>query len=108
MFSPANVIFTGVGVLVAVGDSDDLYELLLMVSCQAAKDVGASQDMLTDLFERVESLFKRLETYTEVPLTRAMTDTIVKIMVEVLGILAIATKEIKQGSASEPIPSVIL
>jgi hypothetical protein len=50
-----------------------------------------------------ENLFKRLETYTEVPLTHAMTDTIVKIMVVVLGILAIATKEIKQGSASEPI-----
>jgi len=32
-----------------------------------------------------------------------MTDTIVKIMVEVLGILAIATKEMKQGSTSEPI-----
>jgi hypothetical protein len=98
------VIFTGVGVLVAVGDSDDLYEMLLMRSCQVAKDVGASQDTLTDLFERIESLFKRLETYTEVPLTHVMTDTIVKIMVEVLGILAVATKGIKQGSASEPTP----
>jgi hypothetical protein len=59
MFSPAKVIFTGVGVLFAVGDPHNLYELLLMPSCQAAKDVGASQDMLTDLFERIESLFKR-------------------------------------------------
>jgi hypothetical protein len=91
-----------------VGDFDDFYKLLLMASCQAAKDVGASQDMLTDLFERIESLFERLETYTEVPLTHAMTDTIVKIMVEVLGILAIATKEIKQGSASKPTPFDIL
>ena len=32
-----------------------------------------------------------------------MTETIVKILVEVLGILAIATKEIKQGSPSESI-----
>ena len=70
---------------------------------QVAKEVGASQDTLTDLFGHIENLFKRLETYTEVPLTHVMTDTIVKIMVEVLGILAIATKEIKQGSASEPI-----
>jgi hypothetical protein len=30
-----------------------------------------------------------------------MTDIIVKIMVEVLNVLAIATKEIKQGRASE-------
>jgi hypothetical protein len=103
VFSPANVIFTGIGVLVAVSDSYDFHELLLTPSCQAAKDVGASQDTVTDLFGRIESLFERLETYTEVPSTHAMMDTIVKIMVEVLGILAIATKEIKQGSTSEPI-----
>jgi hypothetical protein len=36
----------------------------------------------------------------EVPPTVAMTDVIVKIMIEVLSILAIATKEIKQGRAS--------
>jgi hypothetical protein len=103
MFSPASVIFTGVGVLVAVSDPYDVYQLLLISSCKAAKDVGTSRDTLTDLFERIEDLFKRLETYTKVPLTHAMTDTIVQIMVEVLRILAIATKEIKQGSASEPI-----
>jgi len=32
-----------------------------------------------------------------------MTETIVKILVEVLAILAIATKEIKQARPSEPI-----
>ncbi|KAH9073559.1 hypothetical protein EDB83DRAFT_2191480, partial [Lactarius deliciosus] len=63
----------------------------------AAKDVRESQDALVDVFERVENFFKRLETYTEVPPTAAMTDIIMKIMVEVLGILAISTKEIKQG-----------
>jgi hypothetical protein len=36
-----------------------------------------------------------------VPPTAAMTDVIVKIMTEVLSILAIATKEIKQGRSSE-------
>lgn len=75
-----------------------------MPSCQVAKDVRASHDALIDLFGRIESLFKRLETYTEVPPTHAMMDVIVKIVVEVLGILAFATKEIKQGSASEPVP----
>jgi hypothetical protein len=39
--------------------------------------------------------------YTEVPPTPEMTDMMVKIMVEVLSILGIATKEIKQGRASE-------
>lgn len=37
------------------------------------------------------------------PTTEAMRDIIVRIMVEVLGIFAIVTKEIKQGRASEPI-----
>ncbi|KAH9073563.1 hypothetical protein EDB83DRAFT_82596 [Lactarius deliciosus] len=80
VFSPAKVIFAGAGVLLL-----------------AAKDVRENQDALVDVFERVENFFKRLETYTEVPPTAAMTDIIVKIMVEVLGILAISTKEIKQG-----------
>jgi hypothetical protein len=68
---------------------------------QAARDVSASRDALIDLFERIENVFRRLETYAEVPPTHAMMDLIVKIMVEVLGMLAIATKEIKQGLASE-------
>jgi hypothetical protein len=71
---------------------------------QAARDVGASQDALVDLFERIENFFMRLETYTEVPPTRAMMDLIVKILAEVLGILAIATKNVQQESASEFIP----
>ena len=59
--------------------------------------------MLLDIFVRIEGFFKRLESYTEVRPTAAMTDVIVKIMIEVLSILAIATKEIKQGRSSEPI-----
>ena len=68
---------------------------------QAAKDVRASQDTLVDIFERIESFFRRLEVYTGVTPTTEMTDTIVQIMVEVLSILGIAIKEIKQGWLSE-------
>ena len=64
--------------------------------------------MLMDIFVRIESFFKRLESYTEVPPTTAMADVIVKIMIEVLSILAIATKEIKQGRSSEYIDLRIL
>ena len=67
---------------------------------QAAKDVEASQGALVDLFSRIENFFKRLESYTTVQPTDAMTDIIVKIMVEVLNIFAVATKEMKQGRAS--------
>ena len=70
-------------------------------ACQAVKDVNAAQDALIDIFERIENFFKRLETYTEVPPTAAMTDIIVKIMVEVLNVFAIATNEIRQGRTSE-------
>jgi hypothetical protein len=76
-------------------------------STQAAKDVSASQDALIDIFERIENFFRRLEEYAEVPTTEAMKDIIVKIMVEVLGIFGIVTKEIKQGRASESTPGDI-
>ena len=68
---------------------------------QAAKDARASQDILIDIFERVEMFFRRLEIYIEVRPTPEMMDIIVRIMVEVLSILGIATKEIKQGRMSK-------
>ncbi|KAI9436836.1 ankyrin repeat-containing domain protein [Lactarius indigo] len=55
VFPPAKLVFAGVGVLLL-----------------AAKDVAASQDILVDIFGRIESFFVRLETYTEVPLTPEM------------------------------------
>jgi hypothetical protein len=67
----------------------------------AAKDVNASQEMLVDLFERIESFFKRLESYTELKPSEAMTDMMAKIMVEVLSIMAIVTVEIKLRRRSQ-------
>ena len=69
---------------------------------QAAKDVRASQDILIELFGRMEFFFKRLEAYIKVRPTTAMTDIIVKIVVEVISILGIVTKEIRQGRLSMP------
>ncbi|KAH9000383.1 hypothetical protein EDB92DRAFT_1812732 [Lactarius akahatsu] len=63
-FSPADVIFAGVGAL------------FLVVSFVYS--------------------FIRFEIYAKVPSTPAMTDAMVKIVVEVLDILATATKEMKQ------------
>ncbi|KAI0290287.1 hypothetical protein BC826DRAFT_1187375 [Russula brevipes] len=90
VFSPAGVIFTGVGILLA-----------------AAKDVRASQDTLVDIFERIEGYFRRLEIYTALSPTAEMMNVIVKIMVEVLCILGIATKEIKQGRAKKYVKKLI-
>ncbi|KAI9438139.1 hypothetical protein H4582DRAFT_1772108, partial [Lactarius indigo] len=67
----------------------------------AAKDVAASKDTLAELFERIGFFFNRLESYTEVTPTAAMTNIITKIMVEVLTIFGIATKELRRGSAKK-------
>ena len=103
VFSPAKVIFAGAGVLLSVSTFPDTVAIVRRsdtLGSQAAKDVSESQDALVDIFERIENFFRRLETYIEVPPTAAMTDIIVKIMVEVLNIFAISTKEIKQGRTS--------
>jgi hypothetical protein len=68
---------------------------------KAAKEADTSQDVLCNLFVRMENFFRRLESYTEVPPTPPMLDIIVKIMVEVLTILAIATIDLKRRRASE-------
>ena len=68
---------------------------------QAGKGVAESKDTLIDIFGRIEGFFGRLNTYTKVPLTPSMMDKMVQITVEILDILAIATKEMKQNRASE-------
>jgi hypothetical protein len=45
--------------------------------------------------------FRRLEVYTEVRPTSEMMDIIIQIMVEVICILGIATKELKQSRMSK-------
>ncbi|KAN0139299.1 hypothetical protein V8E53_002800 [Lactarius tabidus] len=84
VFSPASVIFTGIGVLLS-----------------AAQGVTASKDVLAELFERIGWFFARLETYTNVAPTAAMTNITTEIMVEVLRIFGIATKELQRGSAKK-------
>ena len=68
----------------------------LMSTSQVVRDVRASHSNIIDIFERMESFFLRLETYISVQPTAGMRDIIIKIMVEILSILAIATKEINQ------------
>jgi hypothetical protein len=102
-FSPAKAIFVGVGVLLSVrilGRTFVCVRTVLILS-QAAINVRASQETLIDIFERMEAFFQRLEIYTRVSPPPEMIDIIVKIMVEVLSILGIATKEMKQGRTSK-------
>ena len=60
-------------------------------------------DALEDLLESIEHFLKRLDIYTKVPPTPAMTEIVVKIMVELLSTLALATKQIRQGRPSESV-----
>ena len=69
---------------------------------QAALGVSASHDALIDLINCITNFLKRLHIYTEMTrLVSAMSDILVKIMVEVLSVLALATKQIKQGRFSK-------
>jgi len=69
--------------------------------CQTIKDVSTSYDALVDLLESIEHFMNRLDMYTRVPLTGAMTEMIVKIMVEMISTLALVTKQINQKRPSE-------
>jgi hypothetical protein len=68
---------------------------------QTAKAVRADQNTLSEMFERIEAFFLRLDIYTEVAPDHGMLDTITAILVEVLNFIGIATKEIKQGRTSK-------
>jgi hypothetical protein len=70
---------------------------------QAFEGVSADFDALMDLLESIEHFLKRLDIYTKVPPTPAMTEIVVKIMVELLSTVALATKHVKQGRPSESI-----
>jgi len=75
---------------------------------QAIKGVEDSYDALVDLLEAIEHFLKRLNIYLEIPLTPPMNELAVKIMVELLSTLALATNELKQGRLSESVLPDIL
>jgi hypothetical protein len=68
---------------------------------QVIKGVSSLFDALVGLLETIERFLNRLDIYTKVPPTPAMTEVVAKIMVELLSTLALVTKQIKQGRLSE-------
>jgi hypothetical protein len=101
-FQPTKAIFIGIDVLISVrilvlsiGLVCDIYQH------QAAIGVSGSYDALGELFECVGYFLTRLHIYTEkISSSPAMSDIMVKIMVQVINVLALATKQIKQGRFS--------
>ena len=68
---------------------------------QAADGVSASYDAVLELFECLGNFLKRLHIYSEISLDPLMMDTIAKIMVELISILAVAKKQISRGRLSK-------
>jgi hypothetical protein len=102
VFPPTKAVFSGIDILLSVSIS-------LVISApisvhiqnyQTAKDVSASYDALVDIFECIESFLRRLKIYTEIPPTPAMTEMVIKIMAEIIIVLALATKQMEQGRFS--------
>ncbi|KAH9987220.1 hypothetical protein BJV77DRAFT_1161438 [Russula vinacea] len=84
VFPPAKAVFSGIGILLS-----------------EAKHVRESYDAPADIFECIENFLRRLRVYTEIPLTSAMTEVVIKIMVELLSVLTLATKQINRGRFKE-------
>jgi hypothetical protein len=75
---------------------------------QAAKGVTSSWDAVLELLESIEHFLNRLDIYTCIPRTPAMDQMVVKIIMELLSTLAVATKELKQGRSSECVLADVL
>ena len=59
-----------------------------------------SYDALVNIFECIENFLRRLSIYNEIPPTPVMTETVINIMAELINVLSLATKEMKQGRFS--------
>ena len=71
-------------------------------AAQADKSVPSGLDAPIDLLESIEHILHRLHIYTRSSPTPAMDEIVVEIVVGLLSMIALATKELKQGRSSEP------
>ncbi|KAI0296778.1 hypothetical protein B0F90DRAFT_1819786 [Multifurca ochricompacta] len=62
-----------------------------------SSQVSTSYEMLIDLFRSLEAFLKRLNTHIKMPLTNAMMETVVKILLQLLSTLGLATQQVNQG-----------
>jgi hypothetical protein len=68
---------------------------------QAAKGIESSYELLVDLLGSIEHLLRRIEIYTHIPHTPVLDEMVVKIMIELISTLGLATKGLTQGRLSE-------
>jgi len=111
-FKPVKAMHASLAVLLSAAVCA-LFKFLRVYCChirvfQAAKGASDTYDGLLELLESIEHFLKRLDVYTKIPPTPAMDEMVVKIMVELLSTLALATKEVKQGRPSESLLADVL
>ena len=96
------MVFTGIGVLLGV--SLLRFEIFWCAfskhSIQVVKDIIASYETLINLFERTQYFLQRLSCYIMASLTPEMTELLAKILAQVLSVLALSTKEMKDRRIS--------
>jgi len=66
-----------------------------------SRGIDACYDALVDLLESIEHFLRRLDIYTQIPLTQALNEMVAKIMAELLSTLALAATELKEERSSE-------
>jgi len=103
--SPANALLAALAILLDVRPA---LRFICRCPCdiqvdQVAKGVISSWDAVLELLESIENFLNRLDIYTCISRTPAMDQMVVKIVVELLSTLALATRELKQGRASESV-----
>lgn len=103
-------IYTGLGILLSVcAFLPSLSAHFCDIQTyQVVNGVLDDYDALADLLESVEHFLSRLDIYTKITPTVSMTEIIIKILVELLSILALATKQLQQGKLSESVLCEIL
>lgn len=72
---------------------------VLTPNLKTAKRVSDDYDALIELFEHFERYLRRLQVFTTIP--PALGEILVEIMVELLGVLALTTRQINQRRFSE-------
>ena len=75
---------------------------------QSAKGLTSNSDAIVDLLQSIEHFLNRLDSYTQIPTTPAMDELVVKILVEIISILALVTKELKHQRPSESVLADVL
>ena len=63
----------------------------------------SSREALVNVLESIGQFIGRLKMYTEIPLSSAMVEIVVQIVVELISILSLETKKFTRRRLSEPI-----